>query len=442
LIARANEIKDVIEGSLGPVTRGTATTSLEHEGAKVGEVAPLPPAAAAGGAKLVSTRQRSQRDHDERIESVESVMVDAGRCNYVFVSVRTHDGEVGVGEATLEWNEQSVVAAVAQMGRVIAGMNANRIEHIWQTLYRGGFWRGGPVLMSAIAGIEQALWDLKGKRLGAPVYELLGGACRDHIPLYGNGPRGSSPDEFARSAHAIVERGFRALKFAAVDATLAVDTSHTIERAAAIVGAVREAVGPDIAIAVDVHGRLSPAMSLRLADAIEPFDIWFLEEPALPGDPQGLANVRQGTRIPVAAGERLFERGEFRDLFERRAIALVQPDIAHCGGIAEARRIAAMAETYQIGFAPHNPLGPVNTIASAHVAMSTPNFVSLELLVDDVPWRDAMLREPLRIEGGSLFLSDAPGLGIELDLATCRAHPPTASKYPSFRQADGAVAEW
>jgi galactonate dehydratase len=328
------------------------------------------------------------------------------------------------------------------MADAIIGMNPERIEHIWQTLYRGRFWRGGPILMSAISGIEQALWDLKGKALGAPVYQLLGGACRDFVPLYANGPRGTSPAEFAASAVAIVARGFRAMKFAAVDATVAVDTRAGVRKVEAIVAAVRESVGPDVAIAVDVHGRMSPAMSIQLASAIEKHDIWFLEEPALPDNLPGLLQVRDATSIPIAAGERLFERAGYRDLFEARAVALVQPDISHCGGIAEARRIAAMAETYQIGFAPHNPLSPVNTVASAHVAMATPNLVSMEYLVDDVPWRHALLREPLRVEDGRLLLTDAPGLGIELDLDVCRAHPPRRISPPTFRQLDGAVAEW
>jgi galactonate dehydratase len=439
LKARSDEIRAVIEDVLGAVTTAQSTQrtpQLVDDGLATADRDAVP--ADPGHA----SRSRTARGLPIRIEAVETVVVDAGRCNYVFVRIHSSDGLVGLGEATLEWDDESVVAAVAHMSDVIVGMDARRIEHIWQTLYRGRFWRGGPVLMSAISGIEMALWDLKGKSLGAPVYELLGGACRDFVPLYANGPRGSTLAEFAASAAGIVARGYRGMKFAAVDATLAVDTGPGVERVEAIVAAVREAVGPEIAIAVDVHGRMSPAMSIRLARAIERHDIWFLEEPALPDNVPGLVLVRNGTSIPIAAGERVFERAGYRDLFEQRAVALVQPDIAHCGGISEGRRIAAMAESYQIGFAPHNPLSPVNTVASAHVAMATPNLVSMEYLVDDVPWRDAFLREPLRIEESRLYLSDAPGLGIELDLEVCRAHPPRRIFPPSFRQKDGAVAEW
>ena len=446
LAIQADAIRSVIEQELGPVTRGRAQDpeplpTGADRGAVSGARDPRP-ASAPARAVAAPVRTRAARDHAARIESVETIAVDAGRCSYRFVRVHTREGLVGVGEATLEWQDDMVAAAIRQLGRQIIGINADRIEHIWQMLQRGGFWRGGPVMVSAISGIEQALWDLKGKALGVPVYELLGGACRDHIPVYANGPRGTTPDEFAASAVAIVARGFRAMKFAAVDPHLPVDTAASLDRVVAIVAAVRDAVGPDVAIAIDVHGRMSPAMSIRLARAIERYDIWFLEEPALPDNPAGLRMVADATSIPIAAGERLATRGEYRDLFEQRAVALVQPDIAHCGGIAEARRIAAMAEAYQIGFAPHNPLSPVNTVASAHVGMATPNLVSMELLVDDVPWRDAILREPLRVEEGRLFLSDAPGLGIELDLETCRAHPPTSTAPPAFRHADGAVAEW
>jgi galactonate dehydratase len=296
--------------------------------------------------------------------------------------------------------------------------------------------------MSAISGIEQALWDLKGKAADMPVYELLGGACRDHVDLYANGARGTTPDEMAASAARIRDMGFAKLKLAAAGPNRAVDGSDAIDRTRQAVAAIREATGPKMGIAVDAHGRYAPAMAVKLARALEPLDVWFLEEPVLPESPAALARVAASTTIPLAAGERLHSRWDFEPFLATGALALAQPDLAHCGGIAEGRRIAALAELHQAGLAPHNPMSPVNTAASAHLAMATPNFVTLEYLVDDVPWRDDLLVEPLDVREGRLCLSDRPGLGIDLDLETCRAHPPVERPWPSFEHADGAVAEW
>ena len=332
-----------------------------------------------------------------RITGIRTVVVDGGMRNWVLVLVDTDEGLTGVGEATLEGKAETMVAAVGELGRMIDGQDPDRIQHLWQVMYRHSFWRGGPVLMSAISGIEQALWDIAGKAAGLPVYAFLGGGCRDRIPLYANGPRGTTPEEYAASAREIVAAGFSALKVAAVEATLPVDASGTVRRAAAAVGAIRDAVGPDVAIAVDVHGRLSPAMSIRLARELEPLDIWFLEEPVLPENAAAMADVARATTIPVATGERLFTKWGFREIVELRAAALLQPDVSHCGGILEARLIAALGETCYAGLAPHNPLSPVNTIASAHVAMASPNFVALEWVFDNPPWTQAILTEPLSI---------------------------------------------
>jgi galactonate dehydratase len=377
-----------------------------------------------------------------RIESVETVSVAAGWRTWVFVRIITEEGATGLGEATLEYHEDLVARAVSDLGRVIRGLDSGRIEQIWQRLYRGGFWRGGPVLMSAISGIDQALWDLKGKAAGMPVYELLGGACRDYVTLYANGPRGTTADDLARSARQICDHGFGKMKLAAIGPNLDVEAGPAIGRTVDIVRAVRDAVGPVVGIAVDAHGRFSPAMAIRLARQLEPLDIWFLEEPALPENPNGIAAIAAATTIPIAAGERLHSRWDFRPLIESSAIALAQPDLAHCGGISEGRRIAAMAEVHQIGLAPHNPMSPVNTLASAHVAMTSPNFVALEYLVDDVAWRDEIFDLPLAVADGILRVPDRPGLGIDLNLDASAAHPPEPVTRPGYTHADGAVAEW
>ncbi len=377
-----------------------------------------------------------------RVTALEPLVVAGGHTNWVFVHVHTDEGLTGVGEATLEGQSDSVVAALGELEQVAVGKDARRIQHLWQEIYRHSFFRGGPIRMSALSGLEQALWDIKGKAAGQPVYELLGGACRDRVKLYANGPRGESLEELAASAERISSDGFRALKFSPIDATAPVAGSSTIRDAAARVEAVREAVGADVEIAIDVHGRLSPAMSIQLARAIEKYDIWFLEEPALPENAKALAQIARATHIPIATGERLFTKWGFREILELGACALVQPDLAHCGGIFEARLIAAMAETHYTGFAPHNPLSAVNTAASAHVAMATPNFVALEWVFDH-PWRDGLLTEPLEISDGYLSAPRRPGLGIQLDLDACRELPAqSASSLPGFWHEDGAVADW
>jgi galactonate dehydratase len=232
------------------------------------------------------------------------------------------------------------------------------------------------------------------------------------------------------------------MKVAPLEATLPVDDSVTLRRAAACVAAIRDAVGPDVAIGVDVHGRLSPAMSIRFAKLVEELDVWFLEEPVLPESAPALAQVARATSIPIATGERLFTKWGFREVLELGAAALLQPDIAHCGGILEGRFIAAMGETAYAGFAPHNPLSPVNTVASTHVALASPNFVALEWVFDNPLWTGSVLTEPLRIEDGWLDPPRGPGLGIELDLEACRAHPYQPVDLPPFWHPDGAVADW
>jgi galactonate dehydratase len=376
------------------------------------------------------------------ITGVESIVVDGGMRNWVFVLVRTDEGLTGLGEATLEGKAETIVAAVSELARMVVGQDPARIQHLWQMMYRHSFWRGGPVLMSAISGIEQALWDIAGKAAGLPVYALLGGACRDRIPLYANGPRGTTPEEYAISARAIVAAGFTAMKVAPLEATLPVDSSATIRDCASVIGAIRDAVGPDVSIAVDVHGRLSPAMSIKLARELELLDIWFLEEPVLPENAAAMADVARATSIPVATGERLFTKWGFREIVELRAAALLQPDVSHCGGILEARLIAALGETCFAGLAPHNPLSPVNTAASAHVAMASPNFVALEWIFDSPTWTQEVLATPLAIHDGLLDLPARPGLGIELDLEACARHPYRPVDLPAFWQADGAVADW
>jgi galactonate dehydratase len=377
-----------------------------------------------------------------KIMSVEPLVVDVGSRNWLFVVVETDEGLTGVGEGSLPGHPRAVAAAIEEYREYLVGEDPARIQHLWQLMYRQPFFRSGAVVLSAMSAIEQALWDIKGKVAGLPVYELLGGRCHDRIKLYANGPGGATLEELADSGRSLVERGFTAMKTGLAEPVLPVQGDGIFRRAAEHAEALRDAVGEGVEIGWDAHGRFSPAMSIKLARALEPYNIWFLEEPALPENPKGLAQVARATSIPIATGERLFTKWAFREVLELGAAALLQPDLSHCGGVLEARAIAAMAEVYYCGFAPHNPLGPVNTVVSAHVAIASPNFVALEICLYPDEWTRELLTEPLELVGGYLELTDGPGWGVELDVDLCRAHPYRPYKLPILRHSGGAVADW
>jgi galactonate dehydratase len=377
-----------------------------------------------------------------KITSIEPLVVDIGSRNWLFVVVDTDEGVSGVGEGSLPGHPRAVAAAVEEYREYVVGQDPARIQHLWQVMYRQPFFRSGAVTLSAMSAIEQALWDIKGKVAGLPVYDLLGGRCHDRIKLYANGPDGGTLEELADSARSLVDGGFTAFKTGLAEPVRPVQGDAFSRRAAEQVEALRDAVGDDVEIAWDVHGRLTPAMSIKLACALEPYDIWFLEEPALPENAKGLAQVARATSIPVATGERLFTKWGFREVLELGAAALLQPDLSHCGGVLEARAIASMAEVYYCGFAPHNPLGPVNTIVSAHVGMASPNFVALELCLYADDWTGDLLTEPLPVRDGYLDLAERPGWGVDLDVELCRAHPYKPSKLPLLQHPSGAVADW
>jgi galactonate dehydratase len=377
-----------------------------------------------------------------RIISVEPIIVDVGTRNWLFVVVETDEGVTGIGEGSLPGHPRAVAAAIEEYREYVVAEDPARIQHLWQLMYRQPFFRSGAVTLSAMSAIEQALWDIKGKVAGLPVYELLGGRCHDRIKLYANGPGGSTPEELAESARAIVADGYKAMKMGAESAVLPVQGDGVVRRAAERMEAVRAAVGEDVEVAWDAHGRLSPAMGIKVARALEPYDPWFLEEPAPPENAKAMAQVARATTIPIATGERLFTKWAFREVLELGAAALLQPDLCHCGGVLEARAIAAMAEVYHCGFAPHNPLSPLNAIVSAHVGIASPNFVALELCLYAPDWTSELLTEPLQIQDGYLQLSDEPGWGVELDIELCRAHPYAPYKLPILQHPSGAVADW
>jgi galactonate dehydratase len=377
------------------------------------------------------------------ITAVRTVVVGAGWRNYVFVLVDTDDGLTGLGEASLGGQTNAVLGAVKDLEPLLLGADATRIEHLWQQAYRHAFWHGGPTFLSALAGIEVALWDIQGQALGVPIHRLLGGPVRDRIRAYANGPRGETPEAMARSAVALVGRGYTALKMAPWEAMPILASKGAIEAGIAKVRAVREAVGPEIELMVDAHGRLSPPVAVRAAQALAPLGITFLEEPTLPTHAPALIRVARKSPVPIAAGERHYTRWAFTELLESRAIAVVQPDVIQSGGLAEARKIAALAEMHFVSVAPHNPWSWVNTVASLHLAAATPNFLMQEVIADPEPWKDAIVRDPPAIDAEGFFpLPQAPGLGITLDLEAATAFSPVVGRPPALWHDDGAVADW
>jgi galactonate dehydratase len=375
-----------------------------------------------------------------KIKALRNLFMRVERQNWHFVEIATDEGITGVGEASLEGREQTVAAAVDEFARYLVGEDPGPIEHHWQRLHRHGFWRGGVVLTSAISGIEQALWDIKGKALGVPVYELLGGPTRQRVRVYTH-CGGPTPEAAAEHARALVAQGFTALKFGTGRIGPGVDERAMIRRTAAMFEAVRAAVGPEVDLMLDNHGQFPPAQATALLRAIEPYNLFFFEEATPPDNVQALAKVAASRgAVPLATGERLFTKWEYRELLEQQIVDIVQPDICHAGGILELRKIAALAETYYVKVAPHNPNGPVATAASVQLAATIPNFVILELALSQ-PQRDLVQREGLVVTNGYIELSRRPGLGIELDHEVIAAHPYAPHDYAAAYHPDGSVAD-
>lgn len=358
--------------------------------------------------------------------------------HWLLLKISTDEGIVGWGEPVVEGRSQSVAAAVGEIGRYLIGQDPRRIEHHWQAIYRGTFYRGGPVLSSALSGIEQALWDITGKWLGQPVYQLLGGPTRERIRIYG-WIGGETPGEYVASAQARLEKGFTALKMGILGQMLAVESMDRLEREVETFAAVREAVGPKVDVGIDFHGRVSPAMAVRLAKALEPYYPLFIEEPVLPENVDAMVTVARSTTIPIATGERLFTKWGFREVLEKQAAVVLQPDLSHAGGILECKKIAAMGECYYAAVAPHCPLGPVALAACLQLDACIPNF----LVQEHVTLGEGILKQPFRMVDGHIPLPTAPGLGIEVDEEYLRANLYDGSwDLPRLFHADGSVADW
>nr|WP_305794537.1 galactonate dehydratase [Halomarina rubra] len=368
---------------------------------------------------------------------------------WLFLRVETSDGRVGWGEPVVEGRARTVETAVEELfDGYLLGEDPDAIEDHWQTMYRGGFYRGGPVLMSAIAGVDQALWDLKGKQFGAPVYELLGGRARDRVRVY-QWVGGDRPDGVAEAAAEKVDAGFTALKMNATPELRRVDTPRAVAEAGERLAAVREAVGPDVDVGVDFHGRVSKPMAKRLVRALEPHDPMFVEEPVLPEHNDTLPALAASTSVPIATGERMYSRWEFKEVFESGAVDVIQPDLSHAGGITEVKKIASMAEAYDVAMAPHCPLGPIALASCLQVDACTPNALiqeqSLDIHYNETSDVLDYLADPsvFDYEEGYVDLPDGPGLGIDVDEEHVREQAGDVDWHnPVWRHDDGSVAEW
>ena len=355
--------------------------------------------------------------------------------NWLFVRIHTDSGLSGIGEGSLQYKDAALAAELDSFAAYLRGKDPFRIEHIWTSLHRRTTWTGGAVTISAISAIDLALWDIKGKALGVPVYELIGGKVRDRVPLYANGwltghrPTAHGPagekDRYAECARAVVEQGYRCLKLYPFGGAQVI-TPERIARGVGLVGAVRDAVGPNIEVAVDVRSRLNVWSARRVAQQLEPMDIAWLEEPILFDNADAMAAFARSVRVPVATGEQLYTRWEFRALLEQNAVDIIQPDICHAGGLSELRKIAAMAETYYVSLAPHNSNGPISTVASLHLDMGIPNCHMQELFLNSVDLYQEMLTNPLIIADGYGAPPDGPGWGTDLDDAVLTKYPPSS----------------
>jgi galactonate dehydratase len=360
----------------------------------------------------------------------------------LFLKIHTDEGLVGLGEPVLEGRARACAQAVANLEPYLIGQDPTRVVHHWQAMYRHAFYRGGPLMTSALSGVEHALWDLTGKAVGLPIYRLLGGPCRDRIRMYAHAG-GSTPEEAAKNARIrLASGGFTALKTGVSGGRAAriVENLAFVERAVETFAAMRDAVGKEVDIAIDFHGAISPQTAGLLIKALEPYQPFFIEEPVQCQNVDVMADLAKKTHIPIATGERLFTKWGFREVLEKGAASILQPDISHAGGIFECRLIAGMAEAYYAAIAPHCPLGPITLAASLQLAAAIPNF----LIQEQVNLGVGYLTNPFVIKDGYIELPTEPGLGITLD-EKALADKIVEEEWQSpmtFSSEDGSVMDW
>jgi galactonate dehydratase len=368
---------------------------------------------------------------------------------WLFLKIETDEGISGWGEPVIEGRAATVRTAVEELMEYLIGKDPMRIEDHWNVMYRGGFYRGGPVLMSAISGIDQALWDIKGKFYRTPVYQLLGGKCRDKIKVY-SWIGGDRPADVGNAARDIVSKGFTALKMNATEELQYVDTYEKIDHAVERIAAVRDAVGPGVGIGIDFHGRVHKPLARVLARALEPYRPMFIEEPVLPENNEALREIAQSVSIPIATGERMFSRWEFKTLLKDGYVDIIQPDLSHAGGITECKKILSMAEAFDVAAAPHCPLGPIALAACLQVDATCHNaFIQEQSLGIHYNQGSDLLdyladKTVFRFDQGFVSIPEGPGLGIEMNEDHVRRMAATGHRWrnPVWRHEDGSVAEW
>jgi galactonate dehydratase len=370
-----------------------------------------------------------------RITCLETFLTHAGLRNYLFLRLTTDTGLTGIGEASLEWQERAVECLLLDwVQEHIIGADPHDVEVPAANMVRDQY-QGGPTILTAISGVEIACWDLIGKASGQPVYELLGGRARECLPAYANGWYGGAitPADYAEKARAVLSRGYQAMKFDPFGVAWKEMTAAEMIAAEQIVAAVREAVGDDVELMIEVHGRLSPACAVEMGQRLAPYRPAWYEEPVSPWDLESLVPVKQGLPFPIATGERLHMLEEFERLTSLDACDIIQPDLAHCGGLAIGKKIAALAQARGQRLAPHCSIGPIALCAAQHFGWATPNVCFQENFADyDIPWRNDFVHGWNPCRNGEYALPTGPGLGIELDTSVCAAHPYQKNPFPSL----------
>ena len=377
-----------------------------------------------------------------KITKIDTHLVNLGHRNIPYVKVHTDEGIYGVGEAYSCGPDKATVEVIHDFEEWLSGRDPRDIEGLYHLMYAGSRFPGGSVVNAAISGIEHALWDIAGKAAGLPVYRLIGGKCRDKFRVY-QAPRGNSPEELADNAVALIEKyGYTAIKMSPLPGNWhTMPWNQALRETERRVSAVRDAVGPDIDIGLDPHARLfEVSKAMELCAVVEPYRPFFVEEPLRPENYDALAKLSQSVNVPLATGEMLYTRFEFRDLFNSQAVNIIQPDICLMGGLWEMKKIAATAEANYMTVAPHNPCGPVATAVNVHFAASTTNFLILEYHADDEGPRREIVDEPMKLVDGYLEIPDKPGLGIDLNIEACERYPFRSWHRPFPIRPDGSLS--
>jgi galactonate dehydratase len=375
---------------------------------------------------------KKQDKEKVKITKLETFLI---KPRWIFLKIHTDASVVGLGEPLLEGRALTIQTAIKEVEPYLIGKDPRQIMQHWQAIYRHAFYRGGPILTSALSGIDQALWDIKGKLLGVPVYELLGGPTRDRVRVYG---RASTPEDMKKR----MNEGYKTIKTGVAHEFPArmVENPKFIQYAVDNFAALRQTAGKEMDIGIDFHGAISPQVSKVLIKELEPFHPMFIEEPVQAQNVDVLADIAHGTHLPIATGERIFTKWGFREILEKRAASILQPDLCHAGGITEGRIIAGMAEAYYVPIAPHNPMGPISLAAGLHLAASIPNF----LVQEQVSLGEGYLKQPFKLEkDGNVLIPTRPGLGIELDENQIAEKMGHDWKNPeSYDPRDGSVVDW